>query len=226
MRVIVGALLLLLLVPAVQAKRKKDKAGRIIEGVYHDKKFGFNLETNDAWKINIMKNEKQLRVVFVQKNYLIPNDYTDVPDFTKVPRLSVYVDTTSLSVYAFVDSLLSDSYESKQKKEMKKDLEILSLDELPEVDDIIPRGVKRTQIAGEKTMIWKAQAKYVTEVPVSQSSNRGERVYGAYGASIIGVKRGDTVYIFHMMCEWDYFDDIFAEIMGIVSSLSWADEEG
>jgi hypothetical protein len=212
--------------PMLEARRKRDKAGRIRDDVYQDKQYGFSLDMDEAWKVNIMKNEEKLRLVFVEKNYQVPSDYTETPDFTKVPRLAVYVDTTSMSVYAFIDSLLSETFENDQKKDIKKEFEILTLGESPEVKDIIPRGVNRTEIAGEKAMIWSAQAKYVKEVPVSASSAAAKRVYGNYGASIIGVKRGDRIYLFHMICEWPYFEDIQTEIMGIIGTLSWADSEG
>ena len=225
-KIFIGAMLLLLMAPMLEARRKRDKAGRISDGVYQDKEYAFSLEMDEAWKVNIMKNEEQLRLVFVEKNYQVPNDYTETPDFTKVPRLAVYVDTTSMSVYAFIDSLLSETFESDQKNDIRKEFEILTLSESPEVKDIIPRGVNRTEISGEKAMIWSAQAKYVKEVPVSASSSAAKRVYGEYGASIVGIKRGDRIYLFHLICEWPYFEEIQADILGIINTIGWTDTEG
>jgi hypothetical protein len=219
-RFISYALLLLLLVPSIDARRKRDKAGRIVDGVYHDKKYGFQLTLDEEWKVSIMDNDEPFRLSLTQKNYLIPTDYADAPDYTKVPRVVVYADTTSFGVFAFVDSLLSDEYESDQKSDIEREFEILY------ESDLIPRGQKRIEIAGEKGIQWTAQAKYVKEVATSVSSIGGKRVYGAYGGSIVGVKKGDTIVLFHVMSEWQYFEAVLAEVMKFVNSFSWAEEEG
>ena len=219
-RLLIFGALLLMLAPAVDARRKRDKAGAIKDGVYTDKMYEFTVAMNEGWKVSIMKNEKPFRLVLVQKNYLIPTDYQEAPDYTKVPRIVVYADTTSMGVFAFVDSLVSESYDSDQKGEIKKEFEILN------ERDVIPRGLKRVEIGGERGVIWQGQVKYVNEVATSASSIGGKRVYGAYGAAIIGVKRGDTIILFHVMSEWQYFNAVLQETMGFVNSFTWGDNEG
>jgi hypothetical protein len=225
-RVFIGLMLLMLVVPVVEAARKKDKAGRISEGVYKDKTYGFSLTMDEGWKVNVQKNKHNTRLVFIQKNYLIPSDYTTTPDFAKIPKISVYADTTSLSVYTFIDSLLSESYDWKQKDELKKDFDLLTFNDEPDVRDVIPRGAKRLELAGERGTYKNFQANYVKMIPTSARSMADKRVDGAYGASIIGIKHGDRVYLFHIVCEWTYFNDVFSEAMGIITSLTWEDEEG
>ena len=92
--------------------------------------------------------------------------------------------------------------------------------------DLIPRGEKLVTIGGEKAKLWKGKAKYTKEVATSASSLGGKRVYGAYGGSIVGIKKGDTIILFHMMCEWQYFQAVLAEAMAFIDSLTWVDEAG
>ena len=87
---------------------------------YKDKEYGFTIKLNEAWKAKVAKADSPFRLVLVQKNYLIPSDYSDAPDYTKVPRLVVFADTTSMGASDFIDSLLSDTYKSDQKNEIKE----------------------------------------------------------------------------------------------------------
>jgi hypothetical protein len=41
----------------------------------------------------------------------------------------------------------------------------------------------------------------------------------------VAVKKENTMVLFYMMCEWDYYQRIEAEIMEIVSSLTWIEPE-
>ena len=219
-RLLIIASLFILLVPSADARRKRDKAGDINKDTYVDKKFGFSLKLDEQWKVKINDNDDNFRLVLVQKNYLIPPDYADAPDYTKVPRVVVYADTTSMGLTAFVDSLVSNTYKSDQMSTIKKEFEILWEQEL------VPRGEDRLDVAGEKAVRWTGQAKYVKEVATSASSIGGKRVYGAYGGAIIGVKKKDTIVLFHVMSEWQYFQAVLDETMVFVNSLAWNDEQG
>jgi len=219
-RLIIFGALLLLIAPTADARRKRDKAGSIQDGVYTDKKYEFTMKLDEEWKVSIMKDEKPFRVVLVQKNYAIPNDYQDAPDYTKVPKVVVYADTTSTGIFAFVDSLFSDSYSSDQKNEIRKEFEFLNEHE------IVPRGVKRLEVGGEKGVLWQGQAKYVKEVATSASSIGGKRVYGAYGGAIIGAKKGDLMVLFHVMSEWQYFPGVLQQALQFVETFTWGSDEG
>jgi hypothetical protein len=215
----IAVLALIMLVPVAEARRKRPKAGRIVDGVYEDAKYGFKIPLDATWKASVMKAEDPFRLVMVQKNYLIPTDYSEAPDYTKVPRMVVYADTTSMSVYAFVDSLLSESYNSDQTKDIKKEFEILA------ESDLIPKGQRRLKIGEEKAVVWQAQAKYVKEVATSASARGGKRVYGSYGGGIVGIKKGDTIVLFHTMCEWDFFQDIFDMTMEkFIKGMTWVED--
>jgi hypothetical protein len=216
-RLLIFASLILMLVPSVEARRKRDKAGRIDKDTYTDEAYGFNIKMNEGWKVKINDADDPMRLVLIQKNYLIPTDYADAPDYTKVPRIVVYADTSSLPASTFIDSLVSPTYETDQTKEIKKEFEILWEQQL------VPKGEDRFDIAGERGAIWRAQAKYMKEVATSASSIGGKRVYGSYGGAIIGVKKGDTIILFHVMSEWQYFNDVLKDAMEFVNSLTWAD---
>ena len=214
-RLVIIASLVILMIPIAEARRKRDKAGDIKKDEYVDKKFGFSLKMDVDWKVKINDNDDPFRLVLVQKNYLIPTDYADAPDYTKVPRIVVYADTTSMPVFGFVDSLLSDSYDSDQKNEVRKEFEILW------EQDLTPRSEDRTEIDGEPAVVWTGQSQYVKEVSTSAGSLGGKRVYGTYGGGIIGVKKGDTMVLFHVMSEWQYFDSIMQKTLAIASSLKF-----
>ena len=221
-KLIVIVSLVLLLVPYADARRKVKKAGTIKNNIYTDANYNFKLTLNDEWKSTVKKEKENFRLVLVKKNYDIPIDYADATDYTQVPRIVVYADTSTVPTLAFIDSLVSDSYKSDQKKEILKEFEILN------ESDLIPKGRKPLSVgkSESKGFQWLAQAKYVKEVATRASSVGGKRVYGSYGGAIIAVKNGSTILLFHMMCEYQFFEPYFNEMLQIVNTLKWVEEEG
>jgi len=175
---------LMMLAPLTEARRKKAKAGKIIDNVYHDSKYNFSLTMHKNWKAKIRKDKNNVRLTLTQKDYAIPPDYLDAPDYTKVPKITIYVDTCSLGAPAFLDSLIDENYKSKQKKNIIKEFDFL------QEQEIIPRGRGRWNLKSESGIIWKAMARYMKEVQTSAGSVGGKRVRAEYGGAIAGVKRG------------------------------------
>ncbi len=223
-RFLVILLICTVMAPAVFARKPKDKAGKVTDMVYKDKKLNFSITLDDGWKYSIQKNKSKYRFILVKKNYDIPSDYIDAPDYTMIPRITLWVDTTSMSPFVFIDSLLSPTYKSKQKNNLYKEFDILN-DNISEQGSIrerlITRKKKAFEIGKNKALRWSGQMKYRKEVATSSSSIGGKRVIGAYGGSLIAVKNGDTIYMFHMICEWNYFDALVAEMTRIVQTIKF-----
>jgi hypothetical protein len=211
-------------VPCLQARRPRDKAGEVKDDVYSDKEYNFKLTLNDKWKYKIKDNDDKFRLVLVQKNYEIPPDYLDAPDYTMVPRLVLWIDTTSMSAFAFMDSLLSETYSSEQKKELLREFDILN-DNISEGgnsrEKLVTRKKRALELGDNKALEWTGQMKYRKEVAESDSSIGGKRVIGAYGGSMVGIKEGDNIYVFHLICEWNYFESNMAKAMEIIESITW-----
>ena len=223
-RLIITLIIMAIAVPCLQARRPRDKAGEVKNDVYSDKKYNFKLTLNDEWKYKIKKNDSKFRLVLVQKNYEIPPDYLDAPDYTMVPRLVLWVDTTSMSAFAFLDSLISENYSSDQRKELLREFDILN-DNISEGgnsrEKLVTRKKKAFNIEDKKALLWTGQMKYRKEVAISASSIGGKRVIGAYGGSMVGIKDGDNIYMFHLICEWNYFESNLAKAMQIIESITW-----
>jgi hypothetical protein len=226
-RFIIFGLMLALVVPSLQARRKKEKAGTVQDMVYTDKKYNFKLTIDDGWKYKIKPNKENFRLILTQKNYEIPSNYLDAPDYTYVPRIVVYADTSSMSVFAFLDSLLRRTYSSAQKKEMLKEFEFINEMDVEEGTEREPIVTKRRipiEIGGEPGVRWEGQVQYVKYVTTSASSLGGKRVYGAYGGGIVVAKKGKNVVVFHVMSEWDFFRPVMDEALMMIKTLQWVDE--
>ena len=187
------------------------------DNVYTDAKYSFAITLDEEWKAKVKKAKSSIRVVATQKNFQVPADYIDTPDYTKVPRIVIYADTTSMDIGAVIDSLVSETYESEQKKAMLKEFEILFEQEL------IPQDKKRFKVAGQKAFSWKARAMYTKEVATSASSMGGKRVKGSYGGAIIAVKKDDLMVVFYVDSEWQYFADIYKTTLQFANSIKWAE---
>jgi len=214
---------LILVVPNVaDAGRKIKKAGKVDDaGVYQDVSYNFKFKVNDEWAPKVNKDKKNDRLTCVRKKYDIPMDYANATDYTQVPRIVVFADTSSLPALTFIDSLVSETYKTDQKKEILKEFELLS------ERDLIPKGRKPISLGtGEKRLKgvqWLCQAKYVKDVATSASAAGGKRVYGSYGGAIVAAKNGDTIVLFYMICEYQYFNSIFNEMIGMINTLEWTE---
>ena len=224
-RTAVSILLLVFAVSTVLAGRQKDMSGTVENDVYKDKKYNFSLILNEAWKYTLQKNEDNFRLLLTQRNYDIPPSYVNAPDYTQIPRIVLWTDTTSLNAFAFLDSLVSETWRSEQKKEMLKEFEILS--SIPASgtrrEAAIPRGRKPVDIGGEQGVLWQAKSKYVKEIELSAGAQAGTRINGAYGGALVAVKHEGRVLVFHFMCEWDFFDAVLTEAIKILGSLKFED---
>jgi len=226
-RFIIALIVLVLAVPGLQARKPKKKAGTVEGTTYIDAQYGFTLNLVDGWKYKVNKDKDNYRLVLTQKNFQVPPDYMDAPDYTQIPRLVVYVDTSSMKPLPFLDSLISDSYSSKQKKALMKEFEIFN-DNTDNRKKIVPRKRKVLTVNDNRGVLWTAQGKYTNYVSLSSSSTGGgeKRVYGAYGGAVAVVMKDNIVVAFHLISEWQYFPEVLEQAMEVVNSLKWPDAEG
>lgn len=212
-------LILLLMAPTADARRKGKKAGEITGNVYRDNVYGYELTLHENWKAKVGKEGENVRLLLTQRNYSVPSDYLDAKDYTKIPDLVVFVDTSSLSAHVFIDSLVSPNFKSGQKSEILKDFAILT------EPDLIPMQRSRMEIAGQSALLWKAQAKYKKEVQNSSTSMSGKTVYRSYGAAIAAVKIDNYIVLFQVMSEWEFFGPVMKEAQPMIESLKILKEE-
>jgi hypothetical protein len=210
----------LMLAPMADARRKKPKSGALSDGVFTDATYGFQLTVHENWKARLSKKDDNVRLTITKKNYGIPNDFLNAPDYTKIPRIVVYVDTTGMGTHEFVDSLTSETFKSKQKKEIVKEFEILQQSDIYD-GGVVSKGKARLEIDGESGLLWKGQVKYKQIVSTSASSVGGKLVRSSYGGAIGAVKQGNNIYLFHVMFEWAFEATVMAEIEMTIRSLKF-----
>lgn len=204
-------LVLLVAASASYAARKKESAGAVKDKIYQDAEYGFQFKVHDNWSAKINKADLSSRVVLIQKNWAVPPQYAQTRDYTQIPHLVVFADTTGLSAGAFIDSLLSPTYKSKAKKEITKEFEFL------DVPDRVVKNRRVMTVAGQTAVMWHAECKYVKEISETASSSTGKRVSGAYSGMMLAVKNGNTILLFHLTCESDFFNEIMTEVRGMTT---------
>ncbi len=227
-RLILACLVLALCVPSLQARRKTEKAGEIKDNVFTDKKYGYSLTLSEGWKSKVLPNKGNFRLVLTQKNYETPSYFMSAPEYTKVPRIIVYADTSSYDPMTFLDSLIDESYSSPQKNEILKEFEILNnqvVEEGTERDKTRTRKRRTITVAGERAAYWEGKVEYRKYVSTSASATAGTRVYGSYGGGVVVAKHGNTVVVFHVISELVFFPSIMQEAMGMIKTLQWTDEK-
>ena len=214
-RIAVFIIVLLMAVPIAFAGRKREMAGTMKDNAFLDSKYGYEIKFHDNWKgTRIGKAEEGTRLVMLQKTYATPTRYNDAKDYTQIPRLVIFADSTSMSPGAFIDSILSQTYKSDAKKEIVKEFELLSL------PDLKTRSRRTLTIADQTAVIWNAEAKYVKEISPT-GSNSAMRVAGGYSGSMVAIKNGNVLVFFHLSCEREFFDAIMAEAMTMINGITW-----
>lgn len=225
---VITLLLMALAIPCVNARRPRKRAGEIDDDVYMDKTYAFQLELQEGWKVKVNKQSDNFRLVMLQESYEIPPDYMEAPDYTQVPRLVVWADTTHLGAFAFMDSLLSETFDSKQKDDVLKEFEILQ----PAIrgsgsyrDPTVTKSRKAIKIGEDRAALWTGQATYMKEVAESASAIGGKRVNGAYGGAVVAIKHDHVLVAFHLIAEWQFFNAVLEEVMPMIESLQWPEPE-
>ncbi|MEE8150047.1 MAG: hypothetical protein V3T75_06295 [candidate division Zixibacteria bacterium] len=225
-RMVITCLLLIFAVSIADAGRRRPQSGKVKDNIYVDSKYGFKITMNEDWKYSLRKEKDNYRLLLTKRKYEIPADYTNAPDYTQIPRIIIWTDTTSLPTFAFLDSLVSKTWNTKQKKELLKEFEILASDisSGSRREKFVPRGRKPVKLSGEQAILWQARSTYVKDVAVTSSGLASKRVIGAYGGAIVVVKKGNRVYVFHLMTEWDYFENNLKETLDIISTFEFSGE--
>ena len=218
-RMLICGLLLLMAAPLAEARRKEKKVGEIVGDLFRDNEYGLEIKLHQNWKPKIGKEGEKVRITLMQRNYGIPSDYLDVKDYTLIPIMIMYVDTTTLGAHAFIDSLTSATFKSSQKNAITKEFEILSEPEL------VPMQRTRMDIAGESALLWKVQAKYKKVINVSTSSATGKRVDRKFGGAIAAVKINDKIVLFYVQTEWEFYDPVLNEVLPMIESLKVMQED-
>ena len=212
-RLIIALLMVAFVFNAADArKRSKSKAGEIEDGVYHDKTYEFKLNIPEDWNCSIKKEKEQVRLVMTKKQYDVPIAFVDNPTFTKIPKISVFVDTINMPLNWFVDSLLAEDkiYNSKQKKNILQCCEIL-------YGDYVPRQNTKMSIGDIEGLMISGEKKYTIEIPDVYTNY--------YGGSIFFIKEGNTLVLFHFICENLYFQALYPEFVKIIEGFAFTNKE-
>ena len=210
-RLVIALIMVALVFGIADARKKKSKAGEFDDGVYTDGKFNFSMVIpEDVWNISIKKDKSQIRLILTKKVFDIPIAYTQDPGYTKTPKVTVYVDTTSWSAKMFVDSLLNSEYKSDQKKEVLQNCEIL-------FGDYTPKRNSKLQIGEIQGVMISGEQKYTKQIP--------DVITDFYGGAIFFAKQDQTLYIFHMICENKYFATEYEDFVKLLEGLKFPSEK-
>jgi len=194
----------------IASARKKDKAGRIENGVYNDNVYGFSMVIPDEWDSSIKKEEDPIRLILTKKQYDIPTQFQYAPNYTKAPKVTVLVDTTSMKLDWFVDSLLNDKYGSKQKKKILQNLEIL-------YGDYVPKKNSKVSFGSTEGILISGERRYTIQVQrAGYESDKADVVTDYFGGSVFFAKKGNQLIMIHFICEKRYFstlDQVFMKLL-------------
>ncbi len=216
-KVMILLLMVVSVVSIADARKRKSKAGEISGGVYTDSKYGFSLVISDKWDTSIKNDDSKVRLILIKKQYDIPNEYRHAPTYTQVPKVIVYVDTSSLPTPVFADSLISDKFKSDQKNEMLQEFKLLFGDFVREKSSKISIGdVEGIRVSGERRYTLNVQRQGI-------DGDMADLVTNYYGGSMFFIKKDKTLIIFHFICEKAYFAAEDADFTKLIESFKFAE---
>jgi hypothetical protein len=192
------------------------KAGEVKGDVYTDNEYGFSFTIPAGWSANVKKDKYVLRVALDQKSPTPPRQFQgDLRDYMQIPAIKVLVDTTSLTVDQFVDSLLDKDFKSKQKKGLLKSLDLISK----------PYDLQKKSpltVDGAKAIMVEARQSYSMEVS-SRGSDRADVINDYKSGAMFFTVREGKIYIFHFICEFQTSEPIFKIFDGLINGLKFSD---
>jgi len=214
-KVMILFLMVVLAVSVADARKKKSMAGKIKDDVYTDSQYGFSLTIPDKWDTSIKKDDSEVRLVLIKKQYDIPNEYRHASSYTQAPRVVVYVDTTSLPEQIFLDSLLNDKYKSDQKNKMLQEFKLL-------FGDVISVRSSKAKFGDIEGVRMTAERRYSLNVQRQGiDGDQADLVTNYYGGSLFLVKQDNQIIIFHFICEKLYFATEFADFTKLLEGFQF-----
>jgi hypothetical protein len=205
-------LVVLICLPSAFARKKKDKTGAIVENVYTDAEYDFKLTIRENWQGKVFSEPSNYRLEVEQTNPEIPPEYAEYASEMPLPAMSIYLATVDLTPVAFVDSLLSQTYKSDQKKEILKDVDFF--DESISFQGFttrIKKGVKFGDLDGVQ---WEGTARY--NIKMGEQSISNETAVG-----LLGIKKGKNLLLFLTGHDKRYFRKLFDEAIEMAMSVKW-----
>lgn len=205
-------LAVLFCLPTAFARKKKDKTGVIAENVYTDAEYGFKLTILGNWQGKVFTEPSNYRLQVEQTNPEIPPEYAEYADEMPLPSMDIYLATVDMPPLAFVDSLLSDSYKSEQKKEIFKDIDVH--DEEINFRGIATRIKTAIKVGELEGVQWEGTARY--DIKMGEQSISNETAIG-----LIGVRKGEHIVLFLTGHDKRYFRKLFDEALDMAKSIKW-----
>ncbi len=212
------AVSVVLLIACIGTPIQAKKAGDVKDNVYHDETYDFSFAVPDGWSTSIKSSKYALRLTMDQKSPVPPYQFRgNLRDYMQIPTMAVIVDTTSLEANAFVDSLLSPTFDSKQKKFMDKYLKIFSRPY---------EMVKRQEVTFKGKLAVMMEARQPYEITVAQQGSDKADVVNdnKYGTVFVTVRDGH-VYLITMICEYRTSQQIVDMYNELISSLKFGGGE-
>lgn len=185
-----GLLLFTAIAPPVLAA----KAGEIKDDVYTDGLHKFSVSIPTGWASTVKSDKSPLRLVLTHKSYAVPQQFQGNPEYAQIPTIAVLVDTTSLTVDQFVDSLLDGKYKSKQKSFFLKNMPLIA-----KTHDVLKRSP--VTIGDVKAIAMEVRQAYTVEV-AQAGSDFADVVQDYKSGKIYLMVRNGYVFIVHGICEY------------------------
>jgi len=212
-RLLIVSLVILICLPSAFARKKRAKSGEIKNNVYTDATYNFKLTILENWEAELQKPKKQCRLVLQQKDHKIPGELMAYPGLAKVPTLEIHIIEESLNPGALVDSIASNSYKSKNKKEILKN--ILQLEENLYFDGLTRENKKSLEIDGKKAARWDGGSHFTKKISMDETIPR------TYGVGMVAINNGELTIVCLLDCEKTFYNELIKEVVTIAESLKW-----
>nr|MBN2278033.1 hypothetical protein [candidate division Zixibacteria bacterium] len=213
------SLFLVIFIFNICAARKKDKAGEIENGIFYDKDYNYSLVIPEGWSTSVKKGDSDIRLILTKDQYDIPIHFQHAPNYTQVPKVTVYAGPSMMNLDWFVDSLLSDVYKSDQKKDILNACEILYGNYISKRRSKISLGkIDGYLLAGER--------KYTIQVQrAGYESDKADVVTEFFAGDMFLTEHNGQLIIFHFICERLYYKMLEKEFLDLLNGFQFTDVE-
>jgi len=205
-------IVILVALPLANAKKKKPKSGKIKDNIYKDINYNFQIELPENWDRQLQKAKSKLRLALSQEDSKVPDDLMMMPDYALIPEVYIYIDEIAFKPEEFIDSILSDTYESEFKSDIYNEI-------IPEDDNVKFHGLKTGRIRkltlDENPAInWIGTASYT----YTSGKNKTDRIHNAF---CIAIKKDAQMLLIMGRSETQFGTEISEVILKIAQSLKW-----
>jgi hypothetical protein len=199
----------------------KVKTGEFKSGVFTDTKLGYAVNIPDNWKVKILDEPSNERLLLIKRNYEVNRKVRDLGGEFTIPEFRIFARPDSMSAEAFLEKVKSEVLTHKSADDIISQLDLINSGEYS--------LMQQTLIDSTPAVFALFKKNYQRKLEVDPNDSR----YRQYGGLLVEnehivneifiFKHKDNLFLIQAFAEREFYPMNKEEFRKIIASLKFAD---